>query len=84
VVDALDHTHRAARIAGERCQPLLGFTVCSALAGTASVRSTHAVLPKAWPRDHCGMLFLVSAFGSAFPMALGVAVGQCFGFHLLS
>jgi len=72
VVDALEHNFVAPRGLPETAASLLlGFTVCSALAGTIFgaliARRAAELLGRKRSMIIAAMLFLVSAFGSAFP-----------------
>ena len=72
VVDAINHNFIAPRGMGElAANSLLGFTVCAALAGTILgalvARRTAELLGRKRPMIIAAVLFLVSAFGSAFP-----------------
>ena len=76
VVDALNHNFITPRgLPATAANLLLGFTVCSALAGTIIgaliARRAAELLGRKRSMIIAAMLFLVSAFGSAFPeMAL--------------
>jgi SP family xylose:H+ symportor-like MFS transporter len=72
VVDAIDHHFIAPRGMGETASnALLGLTVCSALAGTIVgalvARRSSEWLGRKRAMILASILFLVSAFGSAFP-----------------
>jgi MFS transporter, SP family, xylose:H+ symportor len=72
VVGAIDHNFIAPRGMHETAANLLlGFTVCAALLGTIlgalSARRTAELLGRKRPMIIAAVLFLVSAFGSAFP-----------------
>jgi SP family xylose:H+ symportor-like MFS transporter len=81
VVGAIDHNFIAPRnLASGAADALLGLTVCSALVGTiigaVIARPTAALLGRKRPMIFAAMLFLVSAFGSAYPeMGLGSVGG---------
>jgi MFS transporter, SP family, xylose:H+ symportor len=80
VVDALDHNFIAPRGLPETAANLLlGFTVCSALAGTIFgaliARRAAELLGRKRSMIIAAILFLVSAFGSAFP-ELALAEGS--------
>jgi len=81
VVGAIDHNFIAPRGMHETAANLLlGFTVCAALLGTIlgalSARRTAELLGRKRPMILAAVLFLVSAFGSAFP-EIGLApVGE--------
>lgn len=77
VVDAIDHNFIAPRGMHETAaHALLGFTVCAALAGTIlgalTARRTAELLGRKKPMIIASVLFLISAFGSAFP-EIGIA-----------
>ena len=72
VVDAINHNFIEPRgLHGTAANALLGLTVCAALAGTIlgalTARRTAELLGRKKPMILASMLFLVSAFGSAFP-----------------
>jgi SP family xylose:H+ symportor-like MFS transporter len=72
VVGAIDHNFVAPRHLHETAgNLLLGLTVCAALGGTIigalSARRTAELLGRKRPMILAAVLFLVSAFGSAFP-----------------
>ena len=72
VVGAIDHNFIAPRGMNETAaNALLGLTVCAALGGTIlgalSARRTAELLGRKRPMIIAAVLFLVSAFGSAFP-----------------
>ncbi len=72
VVDAINHNFIEPRGMHETAaNALLGFTVCAALAGTIlgalTARRTAELLGRKQPMIIAAVLFLVSAFGSAFP-----------------
>jgi SP family xylose:H+ symportor-like MFS transporter len=72
VVDAISHNYIEPRGMGElAANALLGLTVCAALAGTIlgalCARGTAELLGRKRPMIIAAVLFLVSAFGSAFP-----------------
>ena len=72
VVGAIDHNFIAPRGMHETAaNALLGLTVCAALGGTIlgamSARRTAELLGRKRPMILASVLFLVSAFGSAFP-----------------
>jgi MFS transporter, SP family, xylose:H+ symportor len=72
VVGAIDHNFIAPRHMDETAANfLLGFTVCAALLGTIigalSARRMAELLGRKRPMIIAAVLFLVSAFGSAFP-----------------
>jgi len=81
VVGAIDHNFIAPRGMHETAANLLlGFSVCAALLGTIlgalSARRTAELLGRKRPMIIAAVLFLVSAFGSAFP-EIGLApVGE--------
>jgi SP family xylose:H+ symportor-like MFS transporter len=81
VVDAINHNFILPRGMHETAaNALLGLTVCAALAGTIlgalSARRTAELLGRKRPMIIAAVLFLVSAFGSAFP-EIGLApLGQ--------
>lgn len=77
VVDAINHNFIEPRGMDETAaNALLGFTVCAALAGTIlgalSARRAAETLGRKRPMIIAAVLFLLSAFGSAFP-ELGLA-----------
>jgi SP family xylose:H+ symportor-like MFS transporter len=77
VVGAIDHNFIAPRHMHETAaNALLGLTVCSAVAGTIlgalAARRAAELLGRKRPMIIAAVLFLVSAFGSAFP-ELGIA-----------
>jgi SP family xylose:H+ symportor-like MFS transporter len=72
VVGSIDHNFIAPRaMQGTAANLLLGFTVCAALLGTILgaliARRTAEMLGRKRPMIFAAVLFLVSAFGSAFP-----------------
>jgi SP family xylose:H+ symportor-like MFS transporter len=81
VVDAINHNFIAPRGMDETAaNALLGLTVCAALGGTIlgalTARRTAEILGRKRPMILAAVLFLVSAFGSAFPeLGLG-AIGS--------
>ena len=81
VVDAIDHNFIAPRGMSETAaNALLGFAVCAALAGTILgaliARRTAERLGRKRAMLLASVLFLVSAFGSAFPELGFAAVGS--------
>ena len=81
VVDAIDHNFIAPRGMSETAaNALLGFTVCAALAGTILgalvARRSAERLGRKRAMLLASILFLVSAFGSAFPELGFAAVGS--------
>jgi SP family xylose:H+ symportor-like MFS transporter len=81
VVDAIDHNFIAPRAMSETAaNALLGFTVCAALAGTILgalvARRSAERLGRKRAMLLASVLFLVSAFGSAFPELGFAAVGS--------
>jgi SP family xylose:H+ symportor-like MFS transporter len=73
-IDAINHNFIAPRGMGELAShALLGLTVCAALAGTIlgalSARRTAELMGRKRPMILASVLFLISAFGSAFPEA---------------
>src|SRR5262245_29050293 len=80
VVDAIDHNFIAPRgLQGLAANALLGLTVCAALGGTIvgalTARRTAEMMGRKRPMIIAAVLFLVSAFGSAFPEAGFAPVG---------
>jgi SP family xylose:H+ symportor-like MFS transporter len=72
VIGAIDHNFIAPRGMHETAaNALLGLTVCAALGGTIlgalSARRTAELLGRKRPMIIASVLFLISAFGSAFP-----------------
>ena len=72
VVDAINHNFIEPRgMHGTAANALLGLTVCAALGGTIlgalTARRTAELLGRKKPMILAAVLFLISAFGSAFP-----------------